>query len=852
MAYLLILCLINGTTGKVQGTVRDQATKESIVGANIEILGTELGTASDENGDFFILSVPRGRYTIEISYIGYQSKRVENAVVEIDQTVRLNITLTQTTIEMPPITVTSEIPQVKKDMVGTTYILRSTEITTLPIDYAIEMIAFQPAVTRTDTGIHVRGGRSSEVQYMIDNVSIIDPQTGDLAIAISKGVIDEVIFLPGGFDVEYGRAMSGVINVITAFPKDNIELKGFTKTERIMPYYFDFGYENYNGAVHIPINKKNKGYFSIDLMQTNDWDPKLFILPHKNRSDYSFYGKWIAAPSGKFNLMLSGAMSNSQFDRYNSEWKYNLDHYRSDHRQSDLQILSLSFLPDSRKLFNLNLNRLYTNLNYGVRVPGSYGFFNPFQFQDYETLRWPAAGSDNPFGAVHQDIVCEGDYPEYRENSSQVLKTHFSTIAQLNRYHELKAGVEYAQMDFNNFTYFVSDSQNQLIDEYNYQPSEYSVYIQDNIDFRGLYAKIGCRYDHFSSGVNNIEPKTVISPRLGISFMVTEKFIFRTNVGSYAQPPLYDKQYVYYGLYPFPSYLVSGGWLPLVGNPDLKPEKTVSYEIGFQGAINPNLTATLNSFYKDVADLIGTRLVLSAPHNYVQYRNIEYANIKGVETILEFANSLYTGKISYTLSFARGSSSYAEEVYRRYYADNPDTTFIPEAKDYPLDFDQRHKLFFQGMFKLPLQTKLYLFAFFGEGFPYTPPGPEGKYEERNYAYLPVQKQIDCVLSKSFKISRLQAAINFEIINLLDIRNEINSHFPLVPLEDIKLTDFEEQTSYVAIDRAYYSPQADLSHDGLLVPYEQYRAFYDMMKESDDWVNAYTAPRRARVGVNIVF
>src|SRR4030043_1125434 len=216
---------------------------------------------------------------------------------------------------MPPITVTSEIPQVKKDMVGTSYILRSTEITTLPIDYAIEMIAFQPAVTRTDTGIHVRGGRSSEVQYMIDNVSIIDPQTGDLAIAISKGVIDEVIFLPGGFDVEYGRAMSGVINVITAFPEDDIELKGFTKTERIMPYYFDFGYENYNGAVHLPINKKNKGYFSIDLMQTNDWDPKLFILPHKNRSDYSFYGKWIAAPSGKFNLMLSGAMSNSQFDR---------------------------------------------------------------------------------------------------------------------------------------------------------------------------------------------------------------------------------------------------------------------------------------------------------------------------------------------------------------------------------------------------------------------------------------------------------------------------------------------------------------------------------------------------------
>ncbi len=851
MAYLLILCLINGTAGKIQGTVRDQTTKEPIAGANVEVLGTGLGTTSDENGDFFILNVPRGRHTVEISYIGFQTTRVENVVVEIDQTARLNITLSQAAIEMPPITVTGVLPQVKKDMVGTTYIVRSAEIATLPVDYPMEIITFQPAVTRTDTGIHVRGGRSTEVQYMIDNVSIIDPQTGDLAISVSRGVVDEVIFLPGGFDVEYGRAMSGVINVITAYPRDNIELKGFAKTEKIMPYYFDFGYETYNGAVHVPVNAKNKGYFSFDLMQTNDWDPKLFILPHKQRSDHSLYGKWIAAPIEKIKLTLSGAMSSSQFDRYNSNWKYHLDNYRSDQRRSDLQVINVSFLPDTRKLFNINLSRLHTNLNYGVRLPGSYGYFRPFRFKDYETLRWPSASIDNPFGAVHQKIICDGDYPEYRENSSVVLKTHLNAIAQLNRNHELKTGVEYAQMDLDNFTYFVSDSLHQLIDEYNYQPREYSIYLQDNIDFRGIYAKIGCRFDHFSSGVSNIEPKTVISPRLGISFMVTERFIFRTNVGHYAQPPLYDKQYVYYGLYPFPSYLISSGWLPLVGNPNLEPEKTVSYEIGFQGAVNPNLTATLNSFYKDVADLIGTRLVLSAPHNYVQYQNIEYANIRGIEAILEFANSVYTGKISFTLSYARGSSSYAEEVYRRYYADNPDTTYVPEAKDFPLDFDQRHKLFLQGMVKLPARTKLFLFAFFGEGFPYTPPGPEGKYAERNYLRLPFQKQIDCVLSKPISIRRLQIALNFEIINLLDIRNEINAHFPLVPLESIKLTDFE-QTSYVALDRSYYSPQTDLNHDGLLVPYEQYRAFYDMMKESDDWVNAYTAPRRARVGISMTF
>jgi outer membrane receptor protein involved in Fe transport len=363
---------------------------------------------------------------------------------------------------------------------------------------------------------------------------------------------------------------------------------------------------------------------------------------------------------------------------------------------------------------------------------------------------------------------------------------------------------------------------------------------------------IGCRYDYFSPDIDGIEPKIMISPRIGFSFMVTDKFLFRTNIGWYAQPPLYDYIYGYYNLLPLPPYIIADGYLPLVGNPGLGPEKTVSYEIGLQGEIRDNLLATFTAFYKDIKDLIGARFVDTLPHDYVEYRNIEYANVKGLEAVLDFANSIFTGKISYTLSWARGTSSYAQEVYKHIIID---PEFTPEAKEYDLDFDQRHRIFIQGIINLPVQTQLLLFGYFGQGFPYTPPGPEGKYEERNIYRLAFQRQIDCVISKSFRIGRLSLNVNLEIINLLDARYEIAAHYPLIALDNIDPWDF---TNYVAINKddgspnPYYSPPVDINHDGLITPHENYLAYRELMKDTDDWINANSAPRRARIGLTINF
>jgi len=850
---LLVSILFTGITGKIQGVVRDESTGNPISYANVVILDTDMGTATDDNGNFYILNIPAGRYILEISCLGYQTKRIENVLVEIDQIYRLKASLKPTSIEMAPIIVSGTTPAVKKDMVGSTYIIRKEEISTLPIDYIERLIAFQPSVANVDTALHVRGGRATEVLYMIDNVSIIDPLTGDPAINISKGVIDEVIFLPGGFDVEYGRAMSGLVNLITEHPKDKLSGRVFSKTETIMPFYYDFGYQDYQASLHLPVSKSFKGLIACDLMHTDDWDPRLFILPHKQRDDYALYGKWLVAPSGKLRINLSGALSRSQFDRYpHWKYKYRPDHWRSDLRKGNLESVNINYLPDSKKLVNLTISRLFNHTIYGVREKGPFGVFEDFTFRNYNTYKDRSYSNKNPFGVYSMwAFASEGDYNEYQDMSSQALRINLNTDIQAHKNHELKGGMEYSRLDLDNFQYFVSnDTLRPIADNYQYEPVEGAVFIQDNIEYEGLYAKAGCRYEYFSTGVPGIPVQQVFSPRVGISFLVTDKFLFRANIGKYAQMPRYEYLYRLYRLLPFPDYIYYfHSSMGPIGNPRLRPEKTISYEIGMQGEIRQGLSSTVNAFYKDIYDLVGARFIPATPRSHILYFNVEQANVKGVEMIIDFTSGIFTGKISYTLSWALGTSSYANEVYEQYYQEQLDTTYVPPGKDYPLDFDQRHRFFIQGAFSLPYQTQLYVFSFLGRGFPYTPPGPEGKTVDKNSAYLPFRHQIDLVVTKGMSIGKLAFNLNIELINALDERYQIAPHRTNVPIENIHPWEFKD---YYPLFSNYYHPAADFNHDGLITPQEEYTAFVAMMLATDDWVPAYSSPRRARIGLTINF
>ena len=82
---LFIQFLTAGTTGKVTGLITDKETGEPLIGCNVIIMDTDLGTASNQVGEYFILNIPPGNYSIKFSMIGYESYVIEQVKIFIDK-----------------------------------------------------------------------------------------------------------------------------------------------------------------------------------------------------------------------------------------------------------------------------------------------------------------------------------------------------------------------------------------------------------------------------------------------------------------------------------------------------------------------------------------------------------------------------------------------------------------------------------------------------------------------------------------------------------------------------------------------------------------------------------------------
>ena len=79
--------------GKLAGTVTDAVTGEALIGANVIIMNTDMGTATDINGDYYILNITPGTYDVKFSYVGYGSKTIQDVRVVAGITYNLDLSL---------------------------------------------------------------------------------------------------------------------------------------------------------------------------------------------------------------------------------------------------------------------------------------------------------------------------------------------------------------------------------------------------------------------------------------------------------------------------------------------------------------------------------------------------------------------------------------------------------------------------------------------------------------------------------------------------------------------------------------------------------------------------------------
>jgi outer membrane receptor protein involved in Fe transport len=238
--------------GKIAGVVKDKETGEPLPGANVVIVGTNLGGSTDIQGRYFILNVPPGVYTVQASFIGYQSVRVENVRVRFDETTTVDFELSQQVIEVgEAVTVVAERPLIEKTLTASKTTIGTDELDNkLPVGSLNEVIE---TVASTFNG-YIRGGRIYESKTLLDGVDITDTyfsggtgayggevghtyqnyrlsEAGDFtSVQINQSSVQELNVFAGTFGAEYPSASAGVINVVTREGGTALHGKLFTRT----------------------------------------------------------------------------------------------------------------------------------------------------------------------------------------------------------------------------------------------------------------------------------------------------------------------------------------------------------------------------------------------------------------------------------------------------------------------------------------------------------------------------------------------------------------------------------------------------------------------------------------------
>lgn len=254
LLILLILCAIPpvsaGVTGKIAGRVLDARTREPLPVANIMIVASwqrgqevrgqfKLGGASDVNGEYFILNVPPGEYTIEARLVGYLSEIVKNVVVNIDRTTRVDLAMDASDVKLSEVTVTASRERIRQDVAYSAKGITVEEMQMAPQARLRDLLTNEVGIEQDAYGVTVRGGTEKEVAYNIDGVSMSDSRTNRPYTNVNTELVQEVQLITGGFNAEYSNARSGMVNVVTKQSPDRYT--GSAKVRYRVPGLKHFG-----------------------------------------------------------------------------------------------------------------------------------------------------------------------------------------------------------------------------------------------------------------------------------------------------------------------------------------------------------------------------------------------------------------------------------------------------------------------------------------------------------------------------------------------------------------------------------------------------------------------------------
>lgn len=240
--------------GTLSGVIVDQSTKETIIGANVLIVGTEIGTSTDFDGFFALNNVPAGKYTIQISYIGYENMTISDVEIKGGENFKLDVVMSAGSLVLEEVTVTEyrktntvqavllEVKQAKQVVSG----VSSQQITRSQDNNAAQVMSRIPGVTIVDGRfVMIRGLSERYNNVMINNVvapsTEVDKRTFSFDL-ISTSALDRMLIYKSGSAEFPGDFAGGVIKLFTVedvdnnFTRLNVGL-GYRANTTLMPYW---------------------------------------------------------------------------------------------------------------------------------------------------------------------------------------------------------------------------------------------------------------------------------------------------------------------------------------------------------------------------------------------------------------------------------------------------------------------------------------------------------------------------------------------------------------------------------------------------------------------------------------
>ncbi len=715
LKHVLVLCLaaaaLFAQKATLRGVVTDAATGEPMAGVNIILRGTYYGAATGMDGSYTVTGMGPGTYDMMVSMMGYKQHLHGGIELTAGENRRIDIKLETTVLAFgQDVVVVGEKPLIDAASTSSSVSVSADDLLGKIVESVADIVGQQAGVSTSNNEIHIRGGRVDESQFIVDGLSIKDPLTGETSnLYVNPNAIEELEIITGGFNAEYGQAMSGIIDVKLKEGASKLEGSLRFKTDQLFGaagvntdnLEFTVGGPLYaQGKSFLPGNLSYfvSGYLYLSdsylpgatqLYPYREW---MNAFTRRQENNLSTMAKLSWNLSQKYKLSVSYNQSANVNQGYftSSSFPYAfqeiLDNYPTYTRESRVINGLWTHTINPKLFYTVNAGYFFTSFHKAVQNK---------HWTDYEEcldLDPNEYASKDEFGnivvATGDEFWDHGDAPYWYDYWSKNYTLSGNMTYHPSTKHKVKAGFEYRATEMqvvDIYNPWMGSGLGESYDYYNVRPSDGSFYIQDKITFEGMIANIGIRYDYWFIGdyvtqaMLNPDILTItaagraqyfeethnlfgarfkghLSPRLGISHPVTDNDVLYFNFGHFSQLPTYN--YVYAKL-----NTISDNPYSLIGNPNLDPKTTVAYEIGVKHKFSAASAIEFKAYYKDMFDYETAQTITSfnplvGNYSMMMYLNMDYARSRGVEFLFrQTAGKYFSGDASLTYSVTTGKSS---------------------------------------------------------------------------------------------------------------------------------------------------------------------------------------------------